>query len=139
MQSSRSPDAPARSPMAVQLWRAPSLPPVGGLVVPFNTRDESNMRINKTVSALVAGCALVVMSAVSVLAAQPPQEHHPAATDKAKPPSGMEAKCHAMMAEREKMMNFDPRAVKARPGEGIRADVQSSPWRFARTRSGRAP
>jgi hypothetical protein len=62
------------------------------------------MRIHKTVSALVAGCAVVVMSAVSGLAAQPPQEHQPAATDQAKPPSGMEAKCRAMMAEREKMM-----------------------------------
>ena len=55
------------------------------------------MTINKTVSALVAGCAVVVMSAVSGLAAQTPQEHQHAAADKAKPPSGM-------MAEREKMM-----------------------------------
>ena len=35
--------------------------------------------------------------------------------------------------------NLDPRAVRPRPGEGLRADVQSSPRRFARTRSGRAP
>ena len=62
------------------------------------------MRIHKTVSALVAGCAVVVMSAVSGLAAQTPQEPHHAATDTAKPPSGMEAKDQAMMAEREKMM-----------------------------------
>ena len=62
------------------------------------------MTINKTVSALVAGCAVVVMSAVSGLAAQTPQEHQHAAADKAKPPSGMEAKCQAMVAEREKMM-----------------------------------
>jgi hypothetical protein len=44
------------------------------------------------------------MSAVSGLAAQTPQEHQHAAADQAKPPSGMEAKCQAMMAEREKMM-----------------------------------
>ena len=62
------------------------------------------MRVHKTVSALVAACAVVVMSAVSGLAAQTPQEHQHAAADKAKPPSGMEAKCQAMMAEREKMM-----------------------------------
>ena len=62
------------------------------------------MRVNKTVSALVAGCAVVVMSAVSGLAAQTPQEHQHAAADKAKPHSGMEAKCQAMMAEKEKMM-----------------------------------
>ncbi|HLG58736.1 MAG TPA: hypothetical protein VI485_25550 [Vicinamibacterales bacterium] len=59
------------------------------------------MRVNKTVSALVAGCAVVVMSAVSGLAAQTPQEHQHAAAAKAKPP---EAKCQAMMAEKEKMM-----------------------------------
>ena len=62
------------------------------------------MRMNKTVSALVAGCAVVVMSAFSGLGAQTPQEHQHAATDQVKPPAGMEAKCQAMMAEREKMM-----------------------------------
>ena len=62
------------------------------------------MRIHKTVSALVAGCAVAVMSAVSGLAAQTPQERQHAATATALPPSGMEAKCQAMMAEREKMM-----------------------------------
>ena len=62
------------------------------------------MRVNKTVSALVAGCAVVVMSSVSGLAAQTTQEHQHAAAAKAKPPSGMEAKCQAMMAEKEKMM-----------------------------------
>jgi hypothetical protein len=61
------------------------------------------MRINRTVSALVAGYAVVVMSAVSGLAAQTPQEHQHAAADQATP-AGMEAKCQAMMAEREKMM-----------------------------------
>lgn len=62
------------------------------------------MSVNKTVSALVAGCAVVVMSAASGFAAQTPREHQHAAADKAKPPSGMEAKCKAMMAEKEKMM-----------------------------------
>ncbi len=62
------------------------------------------MRVNRTVSALVAGCAVVVMSAVSGLTAQTPQEHQHAAADQAKPPSGMEAKCQTMMAERENMM-----------------------------------
>jgi hypothetical protein len=62
------------------------------------------MRVNRMRTAMVAGCAVVVMSAVPGLAAQTPQEHQHAAADKAKPTSGMEAKCHAMMAEREKMM-----------------------------------
>ena len=62
------------------------------------------MRVNTTVSALVAGCAVVVLSAVIGLAAQTPQEHQHAAADQAEPPSGMDAKCQAMMAEREAMM-----------------------------------
>jgi hypothetical protein len=53
---------------------------------------------------MVAGCAVVLMSAVPGLAAQTPQEHQHAATDQVKPASGMGAKCQAMMAEREKMM-----------------------------------
>jgi len=52
---------------------------------------------------MVAGCAVVVMSAAPGLAAQTTHEQH-TATAKAKPPSGMEAKCQAMMAEKEKMM-----------------------------------
>jgi hypothetical protein len=44
------------------------------------------------------------MSAAPGLAAQTPQEHQHAATDQAKPASGMEANCQAMMAEREEMM-----------------------------------
>ena len=62
------------------------------------------MRMKSIVTAMMAGCAAVVISAVPGLAAQTPQEPQHAATDKAKPPSGMEAKCQAMMAEREKMM-----------------------------------
>jgi hypothetical protein len=59
----------------------------------------------KTIAtAMMAGCAALVISAVPALAVQMPQEHQHAATAKAKPPSDMAAKCHAMMAEREKMM-----------------------------------
>ena len=62
------------------------------------------MRVNRMQTAMVAGCAVVLMSAAPGLAAQTPQEHQHAATDQVKPASGMEAKCQAMMAEREKMM-----------------------------------
>ena len=61
------------------------------------------MSVKRIVTAMMAGCAVVVMSAVPRLAAQVPQQPQHAATDTAKPASGMEAKCHAMMAEREKM------------------------------------
>jgi hypothetical protein len=62
------------------------------------------MRVKRIVTAMIAGCAAVVISAVSGLAAQTPPEHQHAATDKAKSPSDMAAKCQAMMAERDKMM-----------------------------------
>jgi len=62
------------------------------------------MRVNRVRTAMVAGCAVVLMSAVPGLAAQTPPEHQHAATDQVKPASGMEAKCQAMMAEREQMM-----------------------------------
>ena len=62
------------------------------------------MRMKRIVTAMLVGCAVLVMSAGPRLAAQTPQEHQHAATDTVKPPSGMEAKCQAMMAEREKMM-----------------------------------
>ena len=62
------------------------------------------MRVNRMRTAMVAGCAVVLMSAAPGLAAQTPQEHQHAATDQVKPASAMEAKCQAMMAEREKMM-----------------------------------
>lgn len=61
------------------------------------------MRMKRIVTAMTAGCVAVVMSAAPGLAAQTTHEQH-AATAKAKPPSGMEAKCQAMMAEKEKMM-----------------------------------
>ena len=62
------------------------------------------MRVKRIVTAMMAGCAAVVISAVPGLAAQTPQEPQHAATDNVKPPSDMAAKCQAMMAEREKMM-----------------------------------
>jgi len=62
------------------------------------------VRLKKVVTGIVAGCAVVVVSAAPGLSAQTPQEHQQAATDKTKQGSGMEAKCHAMMAERETMM-----------------------------------
>ena len=62
------------------------------------------MRVNRVLTAMVAGGAVVVMSSVPELAAQTPQEHQHAAADEAKPASGMEARCQAMMAERETMM-----------------------------------
>ena len=62
------------------------------------------MRIKRIVTAMVAGCAVVVLSAAPDLAAQTPQKPNRPASDTAKPPSGMEAKCQAMMAEKDKMM-----------------------------------
>jgi hypothetical protein len=62
------------------------------------------MRLKRIVTAMLAGCAAVVISAAPGLSAQTPQEDQHAATDKTKQGSGMEAKCHAMMAERGKMM-----------------------------------
>jgi hypothetical protein len=61
------------------------------------------MKAKRIVTAIVAGCAAVVITAVPGLAAQMSHEQH-AATDTAKPPAGMEAKCQAMMAEHDKMM-----------------------------------
>ena len=63
------------------------------------------MKMNRIVTALIAGCAVVVLSAAAPgIAAQTPQEHQHPAADKGKPASSMAAKDHAMMAEREKMM-----------------------------------
>lgn len=61
------------------------------------------MRMKSIVTAVMAGCAAVVISAAPALAAQAHDPQH-AAADQAKPASGMAAKDHAMMAEREKMM-----------------------------------
>jgi hypothetical protein len=62
------------------------------------------MSVKRIVTAIVAGCAAVVISAVPGLAAQTPTAHQHAAAAKAKPAPAMEAKCQAMMAEHEKMM-----------------------------------
>lgn len=61
------------------------------------------MKMKRIVTAMLAGCAAVVMSSASVLAAQAHEPQH-AVTETAKPGSGMAAKDHAMMAEREKVM-----------------------------------
>ncbi len=75
------------------------------------------MTVKRIVKAMVAGCAVVVALAVPGLAAQTPQEHQQhAATDKAKPTAGMEAKCKTMMAEKEKMMS-DMKAADQRLDE----------------------
>ena len=63
------------------------------------------MNMNRIVMALMTGCAAVVISAVPGFAAQATTpEHQHAAMEKAKPASSMDAKCHAMMADHEKMM-----------------------------------
>jgi len=62
------------------------------------------MRMKRIVTAMMAGCAVMVIAAVPGLAAQTPPAHQHAAAVKAKPASAMEAKCQAMMAEHEKMM-----------------------------------
>ena len=61
------------------------------------------MRVKRILTAMMAGCAVVVISAIPGLA-QTPQEQQHAATDTAKPASGMAAKDQTMMAERAKMM-----------------------------------
>lgn len=62
------------------------------------------MRVKRIVTAMMAGCAAVVISAVPGRAAQTPPEPQRAATDTVKPPDGLAAKCQAMMAGRDKMM-----------------------------------
>ena len=74
------------------------------------------MSVKRIVKAMVAGCAVIVVSAATGLAAQTPPEHQHAATDQVKPASGMGAKCQAMMADREKMMTA-MKAADQRLGE----------------------
>ena len=63
------------------------------------------MKTKTFVTAMIVGCAAIVVSATAPkVAAQMPQMPKTATADKMKPPSGMEAKCQAMMAEHEKMM-----------------------------------
>ena len=69
---------------------------------------ERTMTFNRFATAILAGCAAVVMLAIPGLAGQMPQTASPATTAKAKPASGMAAdmaaKCQAMMADHDKMM-----------------------------------
>src|SRR5512140_956873 len=62
------------------------------------------MHVKRIVTMTVAGCAALMMTAVPGIAAQTPHTAQHAATAKAKPAAGMDAKCQAMMAERDKMM-----------------------------------
>jgi hypothetical protein len=62
------------------------------------------MRAKRIVSAVMGGCAAVIILAVPALAAQTPHDPQHATTGKAKPAPEMTAKCQAMMAERDKMM-----------------------------------
>ena len=62
------------------------------------------MTLERIVTAVAVSCAALVIMASPGLAAQAAPEHQHAATDQAKPASGMAAKDHAMMVERDKMM-----------------------------------
>ena len=65
---------------------------------------ETTMSVRRIVTAIVAGCAAIVMSAAPGLAAQATQTAHHAQAPKAKPADAMAAKCQAMMADQDKMM-----------------------------------
>ena len=68
-------------------------------------QKETVMTLERIMTAVVVSCAaLVIVASPARVAAQTAPEHQHAAVDKAKPQSGMAAKDHAMMAEREKMM-----------------------------------
>ena len=62
------------------------------------------MRLKRIVTLIVTGWAALMMSALPGIAAQTPHTPQHAATAKTKPAAGMDAKCQAMMAERDKMM-----------------------------------
>jgi hypothetical protein len=62
------------------------------------------MKIRNIVTAALVGGMAVVIAASSGLAAQGPQAPQKAATEQATPPSGMAAKCQAMMAGHDKIM-----------------------------------
>lgn len=62
------------------------------------------MNMARIVRVMVAGCTAVVLTVALDAGAQTPAAHQHPAADAAKPASGMAAKDHAMMAEREKMM-----------------------------------
>ena len=91
------------------------------------------MRMKRILTAMMAGCAAVVMSAVPGLAAQTPKEPQHAATDTAKPSSGMAAKDRAMMAEREKMMADMKAADQRLDGLVARMNTASGTEKMAAT------
>ena len=62
------------------------------------------MSVKRILSVIVAGCAGIVMSAAPGLAAQAAHAAHQTPAAKAKPADAMDARCQAMMAEKEKMM-----------------------------------
>src|SRR5512135_719682 len=74
------------------------------LVVGSSTSREATMNVKNVVTAMLAGCAVVVVSAGVEVAAQKPQAQQPAAMAKTMPQPDMAAKCKAMMAEMDTMM-----------------------------------
>ena len=62
------------------------------------------MTIKTIMPAVAASGAALVIAASPTFAAQTPQEHQHAASATAKPQPGMDAKCQAMMAEKQTMM-----------------------------------
>jgi hypothetical protein len=85
---------------------------------------EATMSVKRIVTVIVAGCAAVVISGIPGLAAQTSHEQHAAAA-KAKPPSAMDAKCQAMMAEKNKMM-ADMKAADRRLDDLVAAMTAAS-------------
>lgn len=61
------------------------------------------MSVKRIASAVLAGCAAVVIATTSGVAAQMPAMAKPVVAQ-AKPDAAMEAKCKAMMADHDKMM-----------------------------------
>ena len=62
------------------------------------------MTIKRIMTAVAASGAVLVIAASPAFAARAPQEHQHAAPAKAKAHAGMDAKCQAMMAEKQTMM-----------------------------------
>ena len=62
------------------------------------------MTIKRIMAAVAASGAALVIAASPAFAARTPQEHQHAAPAKVKPQAGMDAKCQAMMAEKQTMM-----------------------------------
>lgn len=82
------------------------------------------MSVKRILALIVAGCTGVAMAAAPGLAAQAAHATHQAPAAKVKPASGMDAKCQAMMAEKEKMM-ADMKAADARL-DGLVATMNSA-------------